>query len=143
MIKIYPTKTTRNDTWKGNPPILFIRLPTSGWGSSGIIFHGPIKGEVEWRALVVVDAIGVVKPWQKAVAVAATQRDSESLMMSQFLIVLCDAVGACRKRDRVDCVRREGSSMTILARTIELFRAHRELHEGSGLILIELQTKQK
>ena len=33
--------------------------------------------------------------------------------------------------------------MTILARTIELFRAHRELHEGSGLILIELQTKQK
>ena len=65
-----------------------IQLPTSGWGSSGIIFHGPIKGEVEWRALVVVDAIGVVKPWQKAVAVAATQRDSESLMMSQFLIVV-------------------------------------------------------
>lgn len=100
MIKIYPTKTTRNDTWKGNPPILFIRLPTSGWGSSGIIFHGPIKGEVEWRALVVVDAIGVVKPWQKAVAVAATQRDSESLMVSEFLIVLCEGlVHAERERD--------------------------------------------
>ena len=120
-MKIYPTKTTRNDTWKGNPPVLFIRLPTSGWGSSGIIFHGPIKGEVEWRALVVVDAIGVVKPWQKAVAVAATQRDSESLMVSEFLIVLCEGLVHAERETEIDCVRREGNSMTILARTIELF----------------------
>ena len=143
VIKIYPTKTTRNDTWKGNPPNLFIRLPTSGWGSSGIIFHGPIKGEVEWRALVVVDAIGVVKPWQKAVAVAATQRDSESLMMSQFLIVLCEGLVHAKERERDWLCEERRHSMTILARTIELFRAYRELHEGSGLILIELQTKQK
>jgi hypothetical protein len=38
----------------------------------------------EFRALVVmeVDAIGVVKPWQKAAAVAATQRDSDSFMVA-------------------------------------------------------------
>jgi hypothetical protein len=46
----------------------------------------------ELRALVVeVDAIGVVKPWQKATAVAATQRDSDSFMVAIRWgeIVLC------------------------------------------------------
>jgi len=44
--------------------------------------HGPMAAE--FRALVVleVDAIGVVKPWQKAAAVAATQRDSDSFMVA-------------------------------------------------------------
>ena len=46
------------------------------------------------------------------------------------------------KEREIDCVRREGNSMTILARTIEYFRANRIVYEGSGLI-IELQTKQK
>ena len=34
--------------------------------------------EAELSAVVEVEAIGVVKPWQKAEAVAATQRDSDS-----------------------------------------------------------------
>ena len=53
---------------------------TSGWGSSGIMVHGCI--EAEFRAVVDVVVVGAVKPWQKAAAVAATQRDSESLMVA-------------------------------------------------------------
>ena len=98
--KNLPYKTNAQRHVERKSSNFIIQLPTSGWGSSGIIFHGPIKGEVEWRALVVVDAIGVVKPWQKAVAVAATQRDSESLMMSQFLIVLCEGLVHAKERER-------------------------------------------
>ena len=53
---------------------------TSGCGSSGIMVHGCMEAELS--AVVEVEAIGVVKPWQKAAAVAATQRDSDSLMVA-------------------------------------------------------------
>ncbi len=49
---------------------------TSGCGSSGIMVHGVMRAE--FRAVVCVETAGDVKPWQKAVAVAATQRDSDS-----------------------------------------------------------------
>ncbi len=71
---------------------------TSGCGSSGIMVHG--RMEAEFSAVVEEVAIGVVKPWQKAAAVAATQRDSDSLMvaiisMSNCVVVLC----VCRERE--------------------------------------------
>ena len=53
---------------------------TSGCGSSGIMVHGCMRAELS--AVVEEVAIGVVKPWQKAAAVAATQRDSDSLMVA-------------------------------------------------------------
>ena len=52
---------------------------TSGCGSSGIMVHGVMRAE--FRAVVCVETVGDVKPWQKAAAVAATQRDSDSLMV--------------------------------------------------------------
>mgnify|MGYP007045168398 CR=1 FL=1 len=38
--------------------------------------HGVMRAE--FRKVVCVETAGDVKPWQKAVAVAATQRDSDS-----------------------------------------------------------------
>ena len=82
---------TRNDTWN-IVPIATKKITneplTSGCGSSGIMVHGCMATEFEFRAVVEEDAIGVVKPWQKAVAVAATQRDSDSLMVTSYFFLL-------------------------------------------------------
>ena len=53
---------------------------TSGCGSSGIMVHGCMRAEL--RAVVEAEVVGDVKPWQKAAAVAARQRDSDSLMVA-------------------------------------------------------------
>ena len=54
--------------------------------------HGCMRAELS--AVVEEVAIGAVKPWQKAAAVAATQRDSDSLMVANSL-----SICVCRERE--------------------------------------------